>query len=141
MSQENVEIVRRVLAEWERGDFRAAAKLLDPEIAFETFMPDANEIVVAHGTAEFEAFTRDWLAQWRNYRMIGERFQEVGQDKVFASVRQVATGQHSGVEVESPGFSIWTLRAGKVIKLSLHYDRDMALEAVGLSEQDAHADS
>jgi ketosteroid isomerase-like protein len=138
MSQENVETVRRILAEWENGDFRATAMLLDSEITFETFMPDASENVVAHGTAEFEAFTRDWLAQWRNYRVVGERFREVGQDKVFASVRQVATGQHSGVEVESPGYSVWTLRAGKVIKLSLHYDRDKALEAAGLSEQDAH---
>ena len=134
MSQENVEIVRLVLAEWERGDFRAPAKLLDPEIAFETFMPDANENVVAHGFAEFRAFTRDWLAQWRDYRIVAEEFQEVGQDKVFVSVRQVATGQHSGVEVQSPGFSVWTLRRGKVVKLSLHYDRDKALEAAGLKE-------
>ena len=134
MSQENVEIVRLILAEWERGDFRAPVKLLDPEMTFETFMPDAKEKVVAHGTAEFQAFTRDWLAQWRSYRIVGERFQAVGRDKVFASVRQVAIGQHSGVEVESPGFSLWTLRAGKVIKLSLHYDRDMALEAAGLEQ-------
>jgi ketosteroid isomerase-like protein len=134
MSQENVETVRLILTEWERGDFRAPAKLLDPEIAFETFMPDADENVVAHGSAEFQAFTRDWLAQWRDYRMVAEDFQEVGQDKVFVSVRQVAAGRQSGVEVESAGFSVWTLRHGKVIKLSLHYDKDKALEAAGLTE-------
>jgi ketosteroid isomerase-like protein len=134
MSQENVEIVRRILTEWEHGDFRAPAKLLDPEIAFETFMPDANENVVAHGSTEFQAFTRDWLAQWRDYRIVAEEFQEVGQDKVFVSVRQIAVGRHSGVEVESAGFSVWTLQHGKVINLSLHYDRDKALKAAGLKE-------
>jgi ketosteroid isomerase-like protein len=134
MSRENVEIVRLILGEWAQGDFGASAKLLDPDITFETFMPDANENVVAHGFVEIEAFTRDWLAQWRNYRVVGEDFQEVGPDKVFVSVRQIAIGAHSGVEVDSPGFSVWTLQCGKVVKLSLHYDRDEALEAVGLSE-------
>jgi ketosteroid isomerase-like protein len=134
MSQENVEVVRLILAEWEQGNFGAGAKLLDSEITFETFMPDASENVVTRGSAQIEAFTRDWFAQWRDYRVVGQEFLEVGRDKVFVSVRQVAVGRHSGVEVESPGFSVWTLRRGKVVKLSLHYDRDKALEAAGLSE-------
>jgi hypothetical protein len=134
MSQENVETVRLILGEWAQGDFGASAKLLDPEITFATFMPDANENVLAHGLVEVESFTRDWLAQWRNYRIVGESFQEVGPEKVFVSVRQLATGRHSGVEVDSPGFTVWTLQRGRVVKLSLHYDRTEALQAVGLSE-------
>ena len=134
MSQENVEVVRLILAAWAEGDFRSEAERLDPEISFETFMPDADENVVAHGFGEFEAFTRDWLAQWRDYRIVGEEFREVDPDTVFVSVRQVAAGEQSGVAVESPGFSVWTLRWGKVVKLSLHYDRTEALEAAGVSE-------
>jgi hypothetical protein len=72
---------------------------------------------------------------------VADEIREATANKVFASVRQLAIGQHSGVAVESPGYSVWTLRDGKVSGLSLHYDRDTALEAVGLSEQDAHADS
>jgi ketosteroid isomerase-like protein len=134
MSRDNVDIVRLILTEWERGNFSAGAKLFDPEVTFETFMPDATENVIARGSAEFAAFTRDWLSQWREYRIVGDEFQEVGRDKVFVAVRQLARGRHSGAEVESPGFSVWTLRGGKVVKLSLHYDRDKALEAAGLSE-------
>ncbi len=134
MSQENVEVVRNILREWAEGDFGASAKLLDSDITFETFMPDANENVVAHGFVEIEAFTREWLAQWRTYRIVGEEFRPVGPDKVFVSVRQIATGSHSGVEVDSPGFSVWTLHRGRVVKLTLHYDREEALEAAGLSE-------
>ena len=134
MSRENVEIVRLILAAWAQGDFAARSDLFDPDITFETFMPDTNENVIAHGIAQFVAFSRDWLAQWQGYRIIGDEFREVGPDQVLACVRQMARGQHSGVEVESPGFSVWTLRGGKVVGLSLHYERDKALEAVGLRE-------
>jgi ketosteroid isomerase-like protein len=133
MSQENVEIVRGILDSWARGDFRAETQPFDPELSFETFMPDAGGAVTANGLREVQAFSRDWLAQWRRYRIIGEEFRDVG-DKVFVSVRQVAAGGQSGVEVESPGFAVWTLRGGSVVRLSLHYDRAEALQAAGLQK-------
>ena len=134
MSRDNVEVVRLILAEWERGEFGTWSDRLDPEIAFETFMPDASENVTAHGVAELVAFTRDWLAQWRRYRIAADEIRAAGPDKVFASVRQFAAGQHSGAEVESPGFTVWTLEGGRVVKLSVHYEREKALEAAGLRE-------
>jgi ketosteroid isomerase-like protein len=134
MSRENVEIVRQILDAWERGDFRSQARKFDPDIAFETFMPDADENVKLRGLEALEGFTRDWLAQWRDYRIAVEDLREVGTDKVFASARQTATGEHSGAMVESPGFIVWTVESGMVIGLSLHYDRAAALRAAGLSE-------
>ena len=134
MSQENVEIVRHILAAWAQGDFRKEAERLDPEIVFETFMPDAEANVVARGVEHLAAYTRDWFAQWRRYRIVGEAFEAVGPDKVFASVRQIGAGEQSSVEVESPGFTVWTVREGRVVGLFLHYDRRAALEAAGLSE-------
>ena len=106
MPQENVETVRLILAAWAEGDFRKEAERLDPEIVFETFMPDAEGNVVARGVKDLAAYTRDWFAQWRWYRIVGEDFEAVGPDKVFASVRQIAAGGQSGVEVESPGFAV-----------------------------------
>ena len=52
MSQENVEIVRAIYAEWERGNVEAALPVFDPAITFETFMPDASENVLLHGLDE-----------------------------------------------------------------------------------------
>ncbi len=134
MSRENVEIVRRIYAEWERGNFQEALSRFDPEITFETFMPDASENVVFHGIDEMASFTRDWFGQWRRYRVTGDEFRAVGADQVFVAGRQAATGIHSGAEVESPGYTVWTLRSGKVVRLLAHYDRDKALEAAGLRE-------
>jgi ketosteroid isomerase-like protein len=88
MSQENVEIVRATYDEWKLGNLAAAVKLFDPEIVFESFMPDSSERIVAHGPKEVEAFTRELLAQTREYRMVGEEFRAVGEDKVFVAGRQ-----------------------------------------------------
>ena len=133
MSQENVEIVRRVYAEWKLGNMRAGVELFDPEIVFESFMPDSRERVVFHGPEGVEAFMREFLTEWRDYRLVGEEFREVG-SKVFVAGHQAATGRQSGVAVEGPTFSIWTFRGGKVVQLLFDPDRRKALEAAGLSE-------
>jgi ketosteroid isomerase-like protein len=134
MSEENVELVRRTYAEWERGNMTAGVELFDPEIVFESFMPDANERVVANGPGEVGSFMRDFLGQWRDYRLIADEFREVGKGKVFVAGRQAATGRQSGVGVESPMCSVWTFRNGKVVGLLFEPDIQTALEAAGLRE-------
>jgi ketosteroid isomerase-like protein len=134
MSEKNVEVLRSIYDEWQQGHLGAGRKTFDPEITVETFMPDASETVTLQGLDQFEEFVRDWLTQWQDYRVTGEGFQEIEADKVLVSGRQIATGHRSGVAVESPAFAIWTFRQGKVVKLSLHYDRHEALKAAGLSE-------
>jgi ketosteroid isomerase-like protein len=134
MSDENVDRVRRTYAEWEQGNMRAGVELFDREIIFESFMPDANERIVAHGTDEVEAFMREFLGQWRDYRMIGEEFREVGRSRVFVAGHQTAAGRQSGVAVEDTMFSVWTFRGGKVVHVLFDRDRRKALEAAGLRE-------
>jgi ketosteroid isomerase-like protein len=132
VSEQNVTIVRRILGEWAEGDFGAAVDRFDPDLVFTTFMPDSREDVVAHGLAELQAFTRDWFQQWEGYRIFAEEFATLDEERVMVRVRQTATGRHSGVAVDSPGFTVWTLRGGRVRALALHYDRDKALAAAGL---------
>jgi ketosteroid isomerase-like protein len=133
MSQENIEVVREIYAQWARGNMSAGVELFDAEIAFESFMPDANDRVVANGPEGVEAFMREFLAQWDNYRQIGEEFRELGA-KVFVAGRQAAHGKLSGAEVEQAMLSVWTFRDGKVVGLLFTPFREEALEAVGLSE-------
>ncbi len=133
MSQENVEIVRGIYAQWAQGHMRAGVEVFDPDIDFKSFLPDANDWVVARGPAEVEAFMREFLAQWANYRLIAEEFRDAG-TKVFVGGRQAARGRLSGAEVELPMHSAWTFRAEKVVALRFTPLREEALEAAGLLE-------
>ena len=134
MSQENVEIVRRVYAEWQRGNLAAAVELFDPEIVFESFMPDSRERIVTRGLQEIETFMRGVLVQTSEYRLIGEDFRDASEDTVFVVGRQATVGRLSGVAVEGPAFWVWTFRDGKVARLVFETDQGRALDAAGLSE-------
>ena len=62
-------------------------------------------------------------------------------DSVVVTVHYYGRGMASGVDVDLRGWQVWTLRDRKVVRWQTFGTRPEALEAVGLSEQDAHADS
>ena len=132
MSEKNVEVVRGIYAELEKGNFRAILDVLALDVEFVTFMPDSTDEVRLKGTDELAGFMRDWFGQWERYRVVAEEFHQVGGDTVLVLGRQLGRGRGSGVEVESPGHTVWTFRGDEVVRLSAHYDRAQALEAAGL---------
>ena len=83
MSQENVEIVRGIYAEWQCGNMKAGVERFAAEIVFESFMPDAMERIVANGPGEVEAFMREFLRHWRDFRMLGDEYRKVSATSVF----------------------------------------------------------
>lgn len=134
VSQENVDIVRRIYAAWAKGEFGGGVAHFDPEIVFESFVPDSRERRVYRGPEGVASFMREFLAVWEDYRLVGEEFKGAGDNKVFVAGYQSATGRHSGVAVRSPTYSVWTFRDGKVVHLIMEFDRHKALEAAGLSD-------
>jgi ketosteroid isomerase-like protein len=133
MSQERLKVVQKVYAEWARGNVSAGVEMFHPEIAFETYMPDAREAVIACGPDEIETHMREFLSQWEDWRLIGDDFRDAG-GRVFVAGRHKARGRQSGVEVEEPIFSVWTFRAEKVVGLKFLPSLEKALEAAGLEE-------
>jgi ketosteroid isomerase-like protein len=134
MSRENLEVVRSTYDDWALGNMSAGVELFDREICFESFMPDASERVVVKGPEAVEAFMREFLAQWRDFKVVGEDFREVGDDRVFVAGHQTAIGRDSGIAVADTLCSVWTFREGAVVRLLFERDKRKALEAVGLRE-------
>jgi ketosteroid isomerase-like protein len=81
-----------------------------------------------------------FLEVWDDLRMEPERIFDKG-NQIVVFVRVCGRGKGSGVEVETRFAHLATVRAGKVVRLVVYPDRIKALEAAGLSEQDAHANS
>jgi len=61
MSQENLDLVRSILVDWERGDF-SSVEWADPEI--ELVVADGPEKGVRRGRREMAAGWRGFLGAW-----------------------------------------------------------------------------
>jgi ketosteroid isomerase-like protein/catechol 2,3-dioxygenase-like lactoylglutathione lyase family enzyme len=132
--EDHVATVRRIYASWSQGEMRAGVELFDPEIRFESFMPDSTRRIVCQSADEIEKFMREFLAEWKGYRILGDDFRSIGSDKVFVAGRQAGAGRQSGLAVEGPLFSLWTFRDGRVVHLVFETDPADALAAAGLSD-------
>jgi ketosteroid isomerase-like protein len=140
MSQENVEIVRRMYDAFAEG--RLDFEFVAPDIEWRgpREFPDLSEPWYGHeGVTRY--FTK--LAEiFDDYRMVPERFIDAGDDRVLVFSREGGRGKGSGAQVETHLTAhLWTMKDGKAVRMQSYWERADALEAVGLSEQDAHADT
>ena len=132
MSQENVEVVRRVYASWAPGSSPAESNLLHPDIEWVN-PSDALEPGTRTGIEAFASITEALDDTIRDFRMDVERFIDAG-DRVVVIATMRGHGSASGVEIERRHGSVWTIRDGKVVRFHWFYEPDEALKAVGLSE-------
>ena len=131
MSQDKIELLRPLLAEWAAGNFWGSAELMASDITFQA-APPAN--IVAHGREEAAREMLDLLAHWDDYRIEAEELEDLGEESVLVVGRQRGTGKLSGAEVDYPICIVWTFRENEVIGAYLEGTRDAALKAAGLSE-------
>ena len=141
MSQENVEIVRGLLEAFRRRDHERAFDFYDPDIVWED-LSGQDTGGVFHGYEGVRTYWRHWLSAWRDLQFEIQDLRDEGDDVVALIHKQRQWGRHSGIETEMPPYGIvFTIRNGKVVRWRLYPDQISALEAVGLSEEDARADS
>jgi hypothetical protein len=141
MSEENVEVVRRVGEAFAAGDASAtwavAVEVLDPEMVMDmTRLPAPGLARVYTGLEEVASFWQEWLDAWGSLGLI-EHFEAIdaGDQVVAWSTRQTMRGKGSGIEIDLPEFA-WTMsvRNGRIVEATVFMSHNDALEAAGLSE-------
>jgi len=96
MSQENVEIVRRLVEAFYDRDGETAASMLDAEIEFESALVEHKTYKGMAGMLEYR---RDLDDAWAEWRSDGDRFLSAGSESVVHLYRIVGRGKGSGVPV------------------------------------------
>jgi ketosteroid isomerase-like protein len=147
MSQENVEIVRRryenfaatghSLTRWTQGMRETIAPDFVWDMSKFRGWPEQQTYEGVEGAS---VFLRNWLEAWDDWELEVEALHDAG-DRVVAIVRQRGRSKTSGLLVDMAFGQVWTIRDGKSTRMEMYADPAEALEAVGVSEQDAHADS
>ena len=152
MSQENVELARAVLEDFisGKGEFDAEGLLIkmpDEEVFDPDIEWDASEALpldisgVYRGIDAVRGWWREWFAAWEvlhfEFRLV-----DAGDRVVALFDHQRMRGRSTGIEVPVPKYAaVMTMRDGLLVHWKLYVSQSDALEAAGLSEQDAHADS
>jgi hypothetical protein len=131
---ENLDLVRSILADWERGAF-SSAEWADPEI--ELVRPDGPEPGQSSGLASMAEYWRGFLGNWQDVRTVADSYHELDDGRVLVFLHWSGRGKTSGVDVERIQTEVATLfhlTNGKVTRLVLYFDRDRALADLGLEE-------
>ena len=134
MSQDNVEIVRWFMRCVENHDIESALVVVHPQATLDWSGSTALDSGVYTGHAAWRTFMRT-----RDEALGGQRFDSVElvaptDDSVLLIARVQVQGRASGIEVETRGAGVWTLRDGKIVHFKIYQSSDEALKAVGLEE-------
>jgi hypothetical protein len=120
--------------------FLAWMNLFDPDVEIDTSRVDMPGFGVFRGFDGLVKLFGAWIEEWEHYSWTHSNLSAVGEHVILdAEIR--ATGATSGVEVVWDLSQTYTFREGKVVRWCIFTDHSEALEAVGLSEQDAHTAS
>ncbi|MEK6252221.1 MAG: nuclear transport factor 2 family protein [Actinomycetota bacterium] len=135
MSQENVEIVRRVLDGVSRSDRASVEPLLHPDVEWRTVLGpllgvetvSGHEAVLRLGFEEIPDAFEDYHAEV-------EEMMDLGEAGVLVVARYVVRGKKSGIEIDEQISSVHLLRDGMIVSVRDYPSRQEALEAAGLRE-------
>ena len=136
MSDDNVEIVRRVMDAERRRDLAAIFALYDEDVEWDVSHAGAT-VAGQIGTLRGHDGVRRWMRTW--YEAFEDVIYDVEElidagEHVMLVITQRGRGRASGAEVSVRMYGAWTVRDGKVVRVAWFLDRAEALEAVGLTE-------
>ena len=131
MSQENVEIVRRIYDDVVRPE--AIRELYAPNYEMDTtdIAPDVGVIRWFDASAEV---LRSYFETFEDFYVEIDEVIHTDEEHVVTEVHDGGRMPGSDSEVRNHRFHVFAFRDGKVVRFSSHLDRNRALEAAGLSE-------
>jgi ketosteroid isomerase-like protein len=131
MSQEDVEVVRRMYEAFHRGDAEGALAHFDPDVVVDaTMRVDAG---IGHGREQLYAVVGRWLGAFDEWREEIEELRDLGSQVCVVST-QHGRGKGSGIETESRYAVLYEVRGNRITRMTLYASPAEALAAAGLSE-------
>jgi ketosteroid isomerase-like protein len=130
----NVAAVRRYVDAFNRLDLDAATSGLDPAIELREW-PEAPGSQAYHGVDGVRRAFDTWFEMWEWMKLEIEEIHPAG-DSVLFTLHQRAKGRTSAVEVEIRSYNVYTFRDGLLTLAELFVERENALAAAGLTEED-----
>ncbi len=131
---ENLELVRSIYADWERGDW-SSVSWAHPQIEY--VMVDEPGSQTYRGLASMADAWRSFLSAWEQYRLEPVEYRPLDDERVLVLVRPHGRGKTSGVELDRStrgegGANLFYIAGGLVFRLDAYFNRAHALADLGL---------
>jgi hypothetical protein len=131
---ENLDLVRSIYADWERGDV-SSSEWAHPLIS--VVFADGPNPGSWSGLAGLVEGWVDVLREWDHFHPEVDQYRELDSQRVLVLVRWHGRGKRSKVQVAetgAKGAQLFDLAEGKVTRLVTYLDRERALADLGLKE-------
>jgi ketosteroid isomerase-like protein len=134
MATENVEILRRANAAFNRGEVDALLELLAPDAEFQDLANAPDQSPVVKGGADIRGVWTLWRAAFDELRTDIDEYIDRG-DAVICAAHWQGEGKASGISIDVHQFDLYEFCDGSLVRMILGFgSKDEALEAAGLSE-------
>ena len=130
MSRENVEIVQGLYEAVNAQRWGTTWDLYDPNYEMD---PRDTGIGVIRGIEAAEETLREYWQMFERFRVELKEVIHADEGQVVTAVRDGGRLKGSVADVWNRFFHVWTFENGKIVRLSIHTDRNRALETAGLS--------
>ena len=134
-----MELIERFWKLYNRRETDAWVEMMAPDLEWHVD-PEDPDTTVHRGREAVKRYGLTWAEMMDATIEVREIF-EASDDQAVAWTRAETRGGLSGASTGMDLAFIFKLRDGLVVRVQETQDKREALEAVGLSEQDAHADS
>jgi ketosteroid isomerase-like protein len=134
MSQENMELVRRAIDAYNRGDVDGFLENWAPDAVCDWSNSRGLDAGVFRGHGEIRAFAQRFLGTWDEARieLVGDPIEVEDGLLIFENVAHLRG--RDGVETQARSAFLVTIQDGEQTALTLFQSKQEALEAVGLPE-------
>jgi ketosteroid isomerase-like protein len=126
MPPSNVDVVRAIVAAWNRGDFTAAMDMCTDDVVFDWSrrMLDGE---VLHGREDLRRFMQSTMEIFDEIHIPDDELTDLGGDVVLLVGTARFKGHASGLDVEAHAANLWTVRDGKVARFCFYQNKEDAL--------------
>ena len=131
MSQEKVEIIRRMYDSFEKGDVPAVLGQMDQQIEWK----EADNFIYAHGNpyvgpqAVLEGVLMRFGSEWEGFAVTPEEWLDAGNHVVVLGT-YTGTHKETGREVRAQFAHVWGVKGDRVVRFQQYTDTKQFADAI-----------